>query len=215
MLLLLTAVSLAAGRSDTNLQSANQIKSSPFKVCIDDSDCAHMEGKYGCFQYICYPYEDDSLISAAARKTKCTRNDECGANQVCHRHPSRRHINTGLCMDELGDCREHGDNDCKSPGGSERRCCNGQFCCEEEYFNQLANLPCVNHEMCMDLGYGSFCCPTKESNGTTSVCCDTNPNPPPTLAPPQQAGSITGAAAQTLVETAILALAAVLLVALA
>jgi hypothetical protein len=34
------------------------------------------------------------------------------------------------------------------------KCCNGQFCCEEEYFLQLKSLPCVNDASCRDLGYG-------------------------------------------------------------
>lgn len=40
---------LVAGRSES-LESANQLGVNPFKVCIDDSDCSGLEGKYACFQ---------------------------------------------------------------------------------------------------------------------------------------------------------------------
>jgi len=197
LLLAAASVSLVAGRSDV-LESANQLTSNPFKVCIDDSDCLNLEGKYACFQYICYPYADDTTISPQYRKTRCTRKEECNTNEMCYRHHDRRNINRGLCMEELGNCQEKGERDCPN------KCCNGQFCCHEEYFNQLKNLNCLNNLMCKDLGYGDFCCPVKGTN--SSVCCDTNPNPPPpppTEAPPK-ATPLSGAMGANLVFAIIL-----------
>ncbi|XP_023348663.1 uncharacterized protein LOC111717396 isoform X2 [Eurytemora carolleeae] len=185
MLLVLLSLTAAVQCRSDKLESLNQVQNHLFKVCIDDSDCSGLEGKYACFQYICYPYENDNLVLEENKKTKCTRKEDCQPNEVCHRHHDRRNINVGLCMEELGDCRENGDRDCPD------RCCNGQFCCEEKYFNHLKSLPCVNHDMCKDLGYGDFCCPVKGSNTTSSVCCNTNPNPPPTR-PPPKVGPLSG-----------------------
>jgi hypothetical protein len=42
------------------------------------------------------------------------------------------------------------------PVAGPEKCCNGQFCCEEEYFLQLKSLPCINHASCRDLGYGQL-----------------------------------------------------------
>ena len=65
--------------------------------------------------------------------------------------------------------------------GPARSCCNSQWCCEDEYFSQLASLPCGNHEGCRDMGYGNFCCPQGNKGNETlpSVCCNEDPNPPP------------------------------------
>ena len=65
--------------------------------------------------------------------------------------------------------------------GPARSCCNSQWCCEDEYFSQLASLPCGNHDFCRDMGYGNFCCPQGNKGNETlpSVCCNEDPNPPP------------------------------------
>ena len=60
--------------------------------------------------------------------------------------------------------------------GPARSCCNSQWCCEDEYFSQLASLPCGNHEGCRDMGYGNFCCPPKGNSTEASKCCNEDPN---------------------------------------
>ena len=49
--------------------------------------------------------------------------------------------------------------------GPNKACCNGAYCCQQDYFSQLQQLPCVSHQPCRDMGYGNFCCPDK-SNST-------------------------------------------------
>jgi len=163
------------------LVSLNQIKSTeaPFKACIDDSDCSSQGNGYACFQYICYPWEDDSAVAKEDRKATCKSNEQCGSDLVCFRHHDRRNIHKGLCMEEIKDCSENGKSDCKH--GPNRSCCNGQYCCGQEYFDQLKQLPCVNDQGCKDMGYGNFCCPDKSGGNETlpSTCCNEDPNPPP------------------------------------
>jgi hypothetical protein len=130
------------------------------------------------------------MIRPEMRKTQCSRNEECGPNEACHRHHDIRNINVGLCMDDFGDCRDNGESDCQD------KCCNGQFCCESKYFNKLTQLPCLNNLMCKDLGYGDYCCPMKGDN-STKICCDTNPNPPPAPTSAPKMDSLSGSPACT------------------
>lgn len=170
--------------SNNVLVSASTSQNSDFQACIDDSDCYRVGAKYNCFQYICYPFHNDSLIPPESRKRRCSKNEECGDRQACHRHHDIRVGIMGLCMDEFGDCKNNGERDCKGQGPD--KCCNGQYCCEGKCFDKLKNLPCLNHLMCKDLGYGDYCCPQKHDN-STKVCCDVNPNPPP---PPTEAPKV-------------------------
>lgn len=195
--LLFLAVTSSSAKMMEELVSMNQQKAvskAPFKACIDDSDCSGQGAGYACFQYICYPWADDSAIKKADRKATCKSNDDCssGSSGSCFRHHDRRQIHRGLCMEPITDCSENGKDDC--PG---RECCNGQYCCGEEYFSQLKKLPCVNHLGCKDLGYGNFCCPPPKGSNSTgpSQCCNVDPNPPPpTKAPttqsPRKASSV-------------------------
>jgi len=166
---------------NNGLVSLNQVKASeaPFKACIDDSDCGEQGNGYACFQYICYPWEDDSAVPKKDRKSTCKSNEQCDSDLTCYRHHDRRNIHKGLCMEPTVDCSENGSSDCKD--GPNRACCNGQFCCGQEYFDQLKGLPCVNDQGCKDMGYGNFCCPDKSVNGTDvpMTCCNEDPNPPP------------------------------------
>ena len=102
------------------LVSMNQVKNTeaPFKACIDDSDCNSQGNGYACFQYICYPWEDDSAVSKEDRKATCKSNEQCGSDLVCFRHHDRRNIHKGLCMEPIVDCSENGDSDCKHGKGS-------------------------------------------------------------------------------------------------
>lgn len=192
MVVVVTVFSLVAAKSETGHLTANKLVTAPFTACIDESDCSGLGNGYACFQYICYPWNDDSVIPAQHRKKTCTRAEECSGKEICFRHYDRRNIHKGLCMKEQRDCDVNGERDCKGHGPE--KCCNGQFCCEEEYFIQLKSLPCVNHASCRDLGYGQFCCPAK-SNTTSAQCCDTDPNPPPptTRPPPPREAQLSGA----------------------
>lgn len=177
-LLLLSLLGLASCNIHNELQSLNQLKETeaPFTACIDDSDCTEQGTGWACFQYICYPWQDETKIAPKHRKKTCKTDSHCDNDLSCHRHPDRRNIHKGLCMEPVVDCSENGKSDCPA-----RSCCNSQWCCETEYFSQLAALPCGNHEGCKDMGYGNFCCPQgKKGNETLpSVCCNEDPNPPP------------------------------------
>jgi len=175
--------------SNNEIHSMSQIKKkeAAFKACIDDSDCVDQGSDYACFQYICYPWEDDSAVPKKDKRATCKSQDQCSAGLECFRHHDRRNIHKGLCMEPIADCSENGDSDCKH--GAKRSCCNGQYCCEEEYFNQLKELPCFNDQGCKDMGYGNYCCPRTGANNTVQpkVCCNTNPNPTTTTTTTTQA----------------------------
>jgi len=178
LLLALAFIGLASCNITNELQSLNQLKEnkSPFKACIDDSDCAEHGAGWACFQYICYPWQDDSKLDAKHRKKTCKTDSHCDQDLSCHRHPDRRNILKGLCMEPVVDCSENGRSDCPA-----RSCCNGQWCCADEYFQQLKSLPCASHEGCKDMGFGNFCCPQPNKGNETmpSQCCNEDPNPPP------------------------------------
>ena len=56
---LILLVAVASGKVHEELGGLNQ---QPFKACIDDSDCTDKGAGFACFQYICYPWADDSAI---------------------------------------------------------------------------------------------------------------------------------------------------------
>jgi len=161
------------------LESRNQVKDSPpFSACVDDSDCKTQGIDFACFQYICYPWEDDSNVAAKDKFITCKSDDDCSSGLQCFRHHNRRNIHKGLCLEESIDCREGGKDDCKA-GESKKECCNGQYCCDKSYHTQLLSLPCVSDEGCQDMGYGNYCCPPK-GNSTSpghDTCCNEDPNP--------------------------------------
>jgi len=194
LLIGLACLGLATCNITQELQSLNQLKEkkAPFKACIDDSDCAEHGSGWACFQYICYPWQDDSKVEAKHRMKTCKTDSHCDQDLSCHRHPDRRNILKGLCMEPVVDCSENGRSDCKNNGPA-RSCCNSQWCCADEYFHQLKSLPCGSHEGCKDMGYGNFCCPQANKGNETmpSVCCNEDPNPPPviTTKPPKRPAS--------------------------
>jgi hypothetical protein len=180
---LILLVAVASGKVHEELGGLNHQpltakKEAPFLACIDDSDCSVKGHGFACFQYICYPWADDTAIPAKDRKETCKSNDDCSNQLKCFRHHDRRQIHRGLCMEDITDCSENGRDDCKA-AGAQRECCNGQYCCGQEFFDQLKQLPCVNHLGCKDLGYGNFCCPPKGNSTEASTCCNEDPNPPP------------------------------------
>jgi len=189
VLLALVAFSAAAFAAQT--QMASQIiqppAPTPFPVCIDDSDCVKLGkgDKFACFQYICYPWKNDSLIEPKNRRKTCRMDGDCDPGQECFRHHDKRMVNRGLCFAEVKSCQNA--QECSK--GYE--CCGGT-CCEEKYYHEFAKLPCISHLGCQDLGLGKFCCPQLglafgQEKGAQSLCCDVDPNPPPTTPYPQSA----------------------------
>ena len=55
---LILLVAIASGKVD----GLNHQPLAPFKACIDDSDCGTEGHGFACFQYICYPWADDTAI---------------------------------------------------------------------------------------------------------------------------------------------------------
>ena len=56
----------------------------PFHVCIDDGDCMSKGDGYVCFQYICYPWADDTAIPKKDRYSKSGQNDLINSNLLSH-----------------------------------------------------------------------------------------------------------------------------------
>jgi len=161
-----------------NLMTTKPNKS-PFEICIDDSDCLKLgQGdKYACFQFLCYPWKDDSEVDPKDKIPLCRKDKDCEGGKKCYRHFDRRSVSKGLCFEELKECGiEEDDEKCPKDKG----CC-GSYCCEQKYFESYSQLPCTNNLGCEDLGLGKFCCPRE---GQHSVCCNTDPNPPPSTAAP-------------------------------
>ena len=115
--------------------------STPFAVCIDDSDCWKLDQeryKYACFtvnkadiiwiplypiksqfstiffywlklsipnyflfQFICYPWKDDSEVEPKDRIDLCRKDKDCRDNKRCYRHPRKRLVSKGLCLEEV------------------------------------------------------------------------------------------------------------------
>jgi len=160
--------------TDTQIKAPSP---TPFPVCIDDSDCIKLGkgDKFACFQYICYPWKNDEEIDPKNKRKTCREDNDCDSGQECFRHHDKRMVNRGLCFAEVKSCQNA--NECSK----DYECCGGT-CCEAKYYTEFAKLPCISHLGCQDLGLGNFCCPGK-TNGTQSVCCNEDPNPPTTLAP--------------------------------
>lgn len=180
LFLTLSAFICVAFGAQHQTQMASQIQGpppTPFPVCIDDSDCVKLGkgDKFACFQYICYPWKNDSLIEPKNRRRTCRQDDDCEPGQECFRHHDKRMVNRGLCFDEVKNCQNA--NECSK----NYECCGGT-CCEEKYYQEFAKLPCISHLGCRDLGLGQFCCPGKGGSGE-STCCDVDPNPPTTPYP--------------------------------
>ena len=119
---LILLVAAASGKvheelSGLNHQPLTSAKEAPFKACIDDSDCTVKGTGFACFQYICYPWADDTAIPKKDRKETCKSNDDCSNDLKCFRHFDRRQVHRGLCMEDITDCSENGRDDCKNADG--------------------------------------------------------------------------------------------------
>ena len=53
------------------------------------------------FQYICYPWKNDTMIDAKNRRKTCRNDNDCDPGQECFRHHDKRMVNRGLCFDEV------------------------------------------------------------------------------------------------------------------
>jgi hypothetical protein len=186
--ILVVGLPSVSARANQEKMSSNKMmvtdvkKSTPFKICIDDSDCLKIgEGdKFACFQFLCYPWQDDSQVAAKDRIPICRKDKDCKEGKECYRHTDKRRVSKGLCLDKLKECGpEPDDGKCTGDTG----CC-GEVCCEKKYYEQYSKLPCTQNSGCEDLGLGKFCCP--QGKGKDSICCNTDPNPPPPTISPQQ-----------------------------
>ena len=122
-----------------------------YPICIGDSDCEanNLDG-YACFQYFCYPWEKKATVAseAALRPLQLCRKDvDCpkmlGGPAKCYRHYERRKVTHGVCMPSIDRCEKH--DDCYAKGS---KCCNG-FCCNNEYYDALSDMPCYSDLGCV------------------------------------------------------------------
>jgi hypothetical protein len=206
IVLTFSVMQVHSSQVDNNIQAQQPATPdpTPFPVCIDDSDCVKLgEGnKFACFQYICYPWKNDSYIDPKNRRKTCRRDEDCDPGQECYRHHDKRMINRGLCFDEVKSCQA--SNECSK----NYQCCGGA-CCEEKYYQQFSTLPCNSDFGCQDLGLGRFCCPRKNQS---NQCCDVNPNPSTTPYPKSQAIGAASTKSVSFMVTATLFLVALSLV---
>merc|ERR1712130_926640 len=115
-------VAVASGKVHEELDGLNHqpltaAKEAPFKACIDDSDCGTEGHGFACFQYICYPWADDTAIPAKDKKETCKSNDDCTGQ-----------LKQLPCVNHLG-CKDLGyGNFCCPPKGNSTEapsvCCN-------------------------------------------------------------------------------------------
>ena len=94
--------------------SSQEIVSKPrnislYPICINDEDCYIIsdtkEEQYLCFQYMCYPWKKSDTGFR-----QCRRSSECknltvaeggrGDDGQCFRHPDRRNVHIGICMEQ-------------------------------------------------------------------------------------------------------------------
>ena len=79
-------------------------------ACVNDEDCAGLSEAraedYRCFQYMCYPWrrEDSASFRHCRRTSDCRGLEEeeggLGEDGTCWRHPDRRNVHSGICLDK-------------------------------------------------------------------------------------------------------------------
>ena len=69
-----------------------------YPACVDDQDCDDVsirkQAEHRCFQYMCYPTQSTS----DADFTDCRRSSDCAVDEECFRHPDRRNVFKGICL---------------------------------------------------------------------------------------------------------------------
>ena len=53
------------------------------------------------FQYICYPWKDDSGVAPSERLDLCRNSKNCKSGQTCQRHSNKRSVTKGICLDKV------------------------------------------------------------------------------------------------------------------
>jgi len=149
------------------LCSSQEITNKPrnillYPVCINDEDCYIIsntrEEQYLCFQYMCYPWrQSDTGFRQCRRSSEC-RNltvEEGGSGEdgQCFRHPDRRNVHIGICMDKWETVQCFDDTDCQD----NLRCVVG-YCGDQDYLDALVAMPCEEDYLCEDLHLGPECC---------------------------------------------------------
>eukprot|EP00092_Neocalanus_flemingeri_P097371 GFUD01124097.1.p1 GENE.GFUD01124097.1~~GFUD01124097.1.p1 ORF type:complete len:339 (+),score=66.81 GFUD01124097.1:45-1019(+) len=149
-----------------------------FPVCVTDDDCKDMseqtDADYRCFQYRCFPWNDQEL---QGKFRSCKKRSDCvqlgvveggdGDDGECFRHRDRRSVLLGICLKQsnVRTCSEH--NDCTE----DQKCVNGN-CGEENYFLALNTFQCEMNDYCEDMLLGNHCCYDFASEILGKRCCD-------------------------------------------
>lgn len=140
---------------------------SAYPACVTDEDCLDVSEQkqedFKCFQYMCYPWNSREEHQREGAFRTCKRRSDCqhllqeeggeGDDGDCYRHPNRRTVHTGICLDmrEIVPCFDHAS--CEPP----LKCTNG-VCGDGEYFKALRDMECQDDDLCQDLLLGSQCC---------------------------------------------------------
>jgi len=178
VLLLLVATARAQTMSKRNMTL--------FPPCMEDDDCKSISAEKGsdfkCFQYMCFPWNDDHLTE----EFKTCRTEDCGEDEGCWRHWNTKDITKGICLhkSELEKCEPQ--DEC-SAGLS---CVNG-YCGDPSYLEYLSDLSCAeNQYQCQDL-LDQLCCydlsgphsTWREGEGWKMRCCNNEEEviPPKTI----------------------------------
>ena len=80
-----------------------------FPVCVADDDCRDIseqaDGDYRCFQYRCFPWNDQEL---QGKFKSCKKRSDCvqlgvveggdGGDGECFRHQDKRNVHAGICL---------------------------------------------------------------------------------------------------------------------
>merc|ERR1712106_861895 len=100
---------------------------------------------------------DEGAFRTCKKRSDCEKllQDEGGdgGNGDCYRHPDRRTVHTGICLDrrEIVPCFDH------ASCATDLKCTNG-VCGDSEYFKALGDMQCEDDDLCEDLLLGSQCC---------------------------------------------------------
>ena len=57
------------------------------------------------FQFLCYPWQDDSQVAAKDRIPICRKDKDCKEGKECYRHTDKRRVSKGLCLDKVCLCK--------------------------------------------------------------------------------------------------------------